>query len=177
MDEISGQAIITIQAPAEAVYDYLVDFPRHTEWAQNIDKVTQLTPGPIGVGTSFKTEEGPPPVALGQKLRMMVHFVGGVLSGAKPYSEARITALEPGRRIAWEAGIPKAGGYFNRAEWEFVLEPRGAATHLTQRFHWQPQEPGAARMVGAAGQAGLERAVGVSLAQLKRRLEAGGNGH
>lgn len=53
-----------------------------------------------------------------------------------------------------------------------MLEPQGAATHLTQRFCWKPQNPTTAeRMVGAAGSEGLEKAVAVSLAQLKRRLE------
>jgi uncharacterized membrane protein len=178
MNEVKGQSTITIQAPAEAVYAYLADFRRHPEWAQNIGKVTQVTPGSVGVGTTFKTEEGPPPVALGQKVVMMFHFVRGLLGGARPYSEARITALEPGRRIAWQAGIPKGDGFFNFAEWEFVLEPRDGATRLTQRFHWQPQNPTAARMVGAAGPGGLEKAVGVSLQALKRRLEAAApNGH
>jgi hypothetical protein len=59
---------------------------------------------------------------------MMIYFISGVTSGAKPYSEAEITALEPGRRIAWRAGIPKGTGFFNLAEWEFILEPRGQDT-------------------------------------------------
>jgi uncharacterized membrane protein len=178
MRAFEGQAAIEIQAPAQAVYDYLADFRRHPEWAQNLSAVTQTTPGPIGVGTTFRTAEGPPPVALRSKLVMMVHFMRGVLDGAKTYSEARITALEPGRRIAWQAGVPKGESFFNFAEWEFVLEPRGAATRVTQRFHWKPQHPAAERMVGAAGPRGLEQAVGVSLAALKRRLEtAGSNGH
>jgi uncharacterized membrane protein len=177
MSEFKGQTSITIQAPVEKVYAYLLDFPRHTEWAQNLSKVTQISVGPIAVGTTFKTEEGPPPVPLWAKLKMMVQFVAGVLSGAKPYSEAKITALETNRRIGWQAGIPKGSGFFNFAEWEFVLEPQGAATHLTQRFHWKPQEPGAARMVGAAGSDGLERACAVSLTQLKQRLEQSSNGH
>jgi uncharacterized protein YndB with AHSA1/START domain len=177
MNDFKGQAVIVIQAPPEVVYDYLVDFPRHAEWAQNIGKVTQVTPGPIEVGTTFKTEEGPPPVALGAKVKMVVYFMCGLLSGAKPYSEARITALEPRCRIAWQAGVPKGDGFFNFAEWEFVLAPRGSGTEVTQRFHWKPQSRTAERMVGAAGPDGLARAVGVSLAALKRRLEtAASNG-
>lgn len=177
MNEYKGQVAITIQAPAQQVYDYLADFRRHPEWVDNLSQVTQLSTGPIGVGTTFKTQEGPPPVTSRlEKLRMMVHFVAGVLGGARPYSEATITALEPHRRIAWQAGIPQGAGFFNFAEWEFVLEPEGSATRLTQRFHWKPQNPTAEHMVGAAGAAGLERACAVSLAQLKRRLEGRPNG-
>jgi uncharacterized protein YndB with AHSA1/START domain len=171
MPEYKGQAATTIQAPVERVYAYLADFTKHSEWAKNISKVTQVTPGPITVGTVFKTQEGAPPVRLGQKVKMMASFMQGIFGGAKPYSEAKITALESPRRIAWQAGIPKGDGFFNFAEWEFALEPQGNATHLTQRFHWKPQNPTAERMVAAAGVEGLEHAVAVNLARLKRRLE------
>lgn len=175
MSEFKGQTSVTIQAPVEQVYAYLADFERHPEWVENLSKVTQITSGPVGVGTTFKTEEGPPPASASAKLKMMVHFMTGVFSGAKPYSEAKITALETNHRIAWQAGIPKGAGFFNFAEWEFEFEPQGSATHLTQRFHWQPQEPAAERMVATVGAAGLERSCAVSLAQLKRRLEQSTN--
>jgi hypothetical protein len=102
---------------------------------------------------------------------MMLYFLTGVLSGAKTYSRAEITALEPDRRIAWQAGVPKGDGYFNRAQWEFLLEPQGQTTRLTQRFTYQPQNGLSRRMVDAAGVGGLERACAASLAQLKQRLE------
>jgi uncharacterized protein YndB with AHSA1/START domain len=167
-----GQAAITIQAPAELVFAYLADFERHPEWAANLGRVAPVTPGAAGVGATFKTQEGPPPAGPAQRLRMLVHFLAGVLRGAKTYSTATITALEPPRRIAWQGGIPKGQGFFNRAEWEFLLEPRGAATHLTQRFRLCPQEPGAEHMVRALGPAGWEQAVAFSLLRLKHRLES-----
>lgn len=171
MAEFKGQTSVIIQAPVEQVYNYLADFPRHPEWVQNLSKVTQISAGSVGVGTTFKTEEGPPPVTFGQKLWIMVYFLAGVFGGAKPYSEAKITALETNHRIAWQAGIRKGTGFFNFAEWEFELKPQGAATHLTQRFNWKPQNRTAERMVRVAGTAGLERSCAVSLAQLKHRLE------
>jgi hypothetical protein len=93
------------------------------------------------------------------------------LSGARPYSEATLTALEPDRRIAWQAQIPKRGAAFSYAEWEFCLEPDGQGTRLTQRFRYAPTDPGGARMIGAAGVAGIEQACTVNLLRLKRRLE------
>jgi len=160
-----------IQAPIDRIYAYLADFRKHPEWAKNLSRVTQMTPGPISVGTVFKTQEGAPPLSFLQQLRMMVPFMLGILGGAKPYSEAKITELEPPKRIAWQAGIPKGDGFFNFAEWEFVLEAQGGATCLTQRFHWKPQTPTAERMVSVAGVKGLESAVALSLAQLKRQVE------
>jgi uncharacterized protein YndB with AHSA1/START domain len=171
MSDYKGETSIMIQAPIETVYVYLADFTKHAEWAKNIYKVTQTSAGPLGVGTTFKTQEGPPPVLLVQKLRLMLHFLLGLVGGAKPYSEAKITGLEPPHRIAWQAGIPKGSGFFNFAEWEFVLKAQGTATHLTQHFHWKPQTPIAERMVRAAGVEGLKQAVGVNLCELKHRLE------
>lgn len=177
MSEFKGQTSITIQAPVEKVYAYLADFRRHPEWVKNVSKVTQTTSGPIEVGTTFKTEEGPPPVPLGMRLRMMAHFMSGVFSGAKTYSEARITALEANRRIAWQGGVPKGDRYMSFAEWEFILDSQNGATHLTQRFRYAPPDPTGQRMIGVAGAQGLERACAVSLAQLKRRLEQSSNSH
>lgn len=176
MSEFAGETSITIQAPAERVYAYLADFTRHPEWVKNVSKVTPLTPGPITAGVTFRCEEGPPPVPLGTQLRMMVHYMSGVISGARTYSEARITALVENRRIAWQAWVPKGDGHLSFAEWEFILDPRGGTTHLTQRFRYAPPDPRGQRMIGAAGAAGLERACAVSLAQLKRRLEQPLNG-
>jgi uncharacterized membrane protein len=171
MNEITGQTSIVINAPVPAVYAYLLDFTRHPEWVRNLQAVRQESSGPIGVGTTFQTQEGPPPVSIGQKLSMLLYFLTGVLSGAKTYSRAEITALEPNRRIAWKAGVPKGDGYFNLAHWELLLEPHGQATHLVQRFSYQPQNGLARRMIDAAGASGLEQACAISLGQLKQRLE------
>lgn len=171
MTEITGETSIDIQVPSQKVYEYLVDFTRHPEWVKNLQRVRQESGGPIRVGTTFQAQEGPPPVTFGQKLQMMLYFLTGVLSGAKTFSRAEITGLEPNRRIAWKAGVPKGEGYFNMAHWEFLLEPQGQVTHVTQRFTYQPQNSVARRMVDTAGVSGLEQACAVSLGQLKRHLE------
>jgi hypothetical protein len=171
MKEYSGQTSIHIAAAPHMLYEYLSDFTRHPEWSSNLSQVTQITDGATRVGTKFKTAEGPPPVPALVKLNMMRGFIQGVLAGAKPYSIAEITALEPDRRIAWQAGIPHGDGYFNRAEWEFILEPRDGGTQLTQRFHYFPQTGAAEQMVGAAGVNGIAQACAVNLQRLKRVVE------
>jgi hypothetical protein len=171
MEPIQGETELVIRVPSTALYAYLLDFTRHPEWVSNLSNVSQVTPGPIGAGTIFHTQEGPPPVPLLTKVRMMRHFIAGLLRGAKPYSRAEITGLEPGQRIAWRAGVPRGEGYFNLAEWEFVLQPQGEATRLIQRFCYRPQTPGAARMIGTAGVDGITRACAVSLARLKTVAE------
>lgn len=173
--EFKGQTSIILQVPVEKVYSYLVDFQRHTEWAQNLNKVTKLSPGTVDVGTVFRTEEGIPPVPLGTKLKMMVHFMSGVFSGAKTYSEATITALETNRRIAWQAGVLKGDSFLSFAEWEFHLEPKDGSTRLTQHFRYAPPDPKGQRMIGAAGTEGIKRACASNLERLKQRLEGSAN--
>lgn len=141
------------------------------EWVRNLQRVRQESGGPVQVGTTFRAQAGPPPVALRQKVPMMVHFLTGVITGAKTFSRAEITGLEPNRRIAWKAGVPKGDGYFSLAHWEFSLEAQGQATCLTQRFVYQPPNSVFQRMIDAAGAWGLEQACAASLDQLKQRLQ------
>lgn len=171
MNEVRGKTSIMIEAPVTAVYDYLADFTRHPEWVKNVQKVTPMNGSRARVGARFKTQEGPPPVAIQKRLRMMVHFMRGLFSGAKSYSIAEMTGLEPNKRIAWRGGIPKGGGYFNVSEWEIILQAQGEATLVTQHFCYQPQTAIAHQMIAAAGNKGIEQACAVNLAQLKQRLE------
>ena len=46
---------ISIQAPAKRVFDYVSDFPRHSEWGGNGLEVTKSTGGPAAVGATFST--------------------------------------------------------------------------------------------------------------------------
>ena len=46
---------ITINAPADRVFSYLADFPRHSEWAQHRLKLEPMSPGPVGQGTTFQS--------------------------------------------------------------------------------------------------------------------------
>jgi hypothetical protein len=169
--EYQGEASIEIAAPRDAVFAYVADFTRHNEWNDNISKVTPLTPGIDGVGARFRAAEGPPPVPITTRLRMMAFFMAGLATGIKSYSEAEVTALEPGRRISWFGFIPKGSGAFNRTEWEIEFADCPAGTRLTQRFRYQPQTGAAEGMIGSAGSSRLADAALVNLRALKRLLE------
>jgi hypothetical protein len=170
--ELTGEASVVIQASADAVYDYLASFGRHSEWNKNIYKVWQTTSGPIAVGARFKAMEGAPPAAIGKQMKALAQVMKGMLTGAKAFSEAEITALEPHHRIAWVGIFPKSKGEFNRAEWEIALTPMGNATRVVQRFRYLPQTPAARQMLAALGDAdGIAQACAVNLNHLKQRLE------
>jgi hypothetical protein len=94
VSKFKGQTSITIQAPLEKVYAYLVDFRRHLEWAQNLSKGHKLQQVRLGLVQRSGTKECPPPVSFTAKRKMMMYVSLGVLTGANAYSLAKITILE-----------------------------------------------------------------------------------
>ena len=47
---------IAVNAPPSVVYSYLIDFPRHSEWASNPLSIKQTSSGPVEVGATFVSE-------------------------------------------------------------------------------------------------------------------------
>jgi len=107
-----SEVSIDIDVPVSEVYCYLADFPRHQEWAYaRMAYLKQLTPGPIQVGSEFDAAETVP---------------------FKAVTHSRITALEPGSRVAWHAWWSRGSAF----DWEFVLSESDGGTHLVQRTAW-----------------------------------------
>jgi uncharacterized protein YndB with AHSA1/START domain len=50
---LQGRHSIDIARPPEAVFAYITDPDKLSTW-QDAEEVTQLTPGPVGVGTRFR---------------------------------------------------------------------------------------------------------------------------
>jgi Polyketide cyclase / dehydrase and lipid transport len=111
-----SEVSIRIQAPIEQVFARLGDFTRHTEFSEGLAEVEQLTPGPAGVGTRFRSQETVP---------------------GKYVSFCEITALDEPRLIAWKAWVPQV----MRTEWEFRLMPDSGGTRLVQVSRWWPSGP------------------------------------
>jgi len=97
---------ISIDAPADQVYDYVADFSRHADWSGNGLQVTKSTEGPVAVGSTFSTT-------------------------AKQFGTQReqstITELSPGSAFAWEST-----GALGRARHRFSLADDGGTTTLTK---------------------------------------------
>jgi len=168
MAEFTTERIVMIQAPIAAVYDYVSDFPRHTEWNHQPTKMTKLTEGPVGVGSIFRTiEQTPSNMSL---LMKMIFPLMSKLLGTTGYTEAEITALDPERRAAWKAQAPlKKGGFVAKAEWEILLESLGEGTKVTQQVHFRFFTKGV-NAESVAAQTGEEMAQ--NLARLKEIVEA-----
>lgn len=108
-----NEVSIDISAAPEKVFHYLADFSRHSEWSMSVAKIEQVTPGQVGVGTEFKSSETIPQ-----------EFV----------SFAKITALDPPTRFAWESTDHQVF----RTNWEFEISPNASGTHLVQRVTFHP---------------------------------------
>jgi uncharacterized protein YndB with AHSA1/START domain len=145
----TSEVSIDIEAPAEDVYRYLADFPRHREWSSAaMAELKQLTPGPVGVGTEFEAAETNP---------------------SKIVTFSRITALEPPHRVAWHAWFQE----LMAADWEFEIVAKGDRSRLVQRSTWQPGNPA----MGLLHRVVRRRQIPVenqrSLERIKRTLENG----
>jgi hypothetical protein len=55
-----SEVSIEIEAQPKVVYQRLKDFTGHSDFSAGLAKVEQLTPGSIGVGTRFRSEETVP---------------------------------------------------------------------------------------------------------------------
>jgi uncharacterized protein YndB with AHSA1/START domain len=131
MAEFTSERTVVIAVPVESVYQYVSDFPRHVEWNFQPTEMTEITDGPVGVGSVFRTKERPPKDM--PWVMKMIFPSMGMLMGAKGYTEAQVTALETDRRVAWTATAPtKKGGLIAKADWEINLEPQGERTRVTQ---------------------------------------------
>jgi uncharacterized protein YndB with AHSA1/START domain len=98
---------ITINAPAEKVFSYLADFPRHTEWAANPLRIEQTSSGPVGVGTTF--------ASVGHQL------------GRDWKDKLTVTEVVLNEKIVFESD-GKAG----RFRHYFLLQEEGEGTRLTK---------------------------------------------
>ena len=106
----SAAYTITIKAPQTKVYEYLADVSRHGEWGSADDrmKITADKPGPPAVGARYQAD--------------------ALLNGKQNKSVVTVTALEPLKRIAFDA--QDSNSVFHH---EFLLMPEGDGTRFERR--------------------------------------------
>ena len=106
----SATYTVTIKAPQARVFEYLADVSRHGEWGSSDDrmKIAAEKPGPPAVGGRYQAD--------------------ALLNGKQNKSAVTITALEPPKRIAFDA--EDSNSVFHH---EFVLTPEGDGTRFERR--------------------------------------------
>ena len=109
------QRQITVNAPPSVVYNYLIDFPRHSEWASKPLSIKQTSSGPVEVGTTFVSE--------------------AMQSRQLQEDQLTITELEPDRKIVFETE-----GAAGLSHLYFLMEKADDGTLLTKGLE-EVQEP------------------------------------
>lgn len=90
-----AQASVTINKPANIVFDFLADGTNNPKWRPSVTEIQKITSGPIGLGTRFKQRmKGP---------------LGRTIAG-----DYEITVYEPGQILGFKviAGPARPEGRF-----------------------------------------------------------------
>jgi uncharacterized protein YndB with AHSA1/START domain len=96
-----------IDVPPDVVFAYLADFPRHSEWAGDPLRIEQTSPGPVGVGSTFRS----------------VGHEGG-REHDQPFT---VTGFTPNEYLAFEVDA----GFGTVRHW-FRIQPDGAGARLAK---------------------------------------------
>jgi uncharacterized membrane protein len=135
---------VTIRRPAEEVFTFLADFENVPRWNYAIEKTTKVTPGPVGVGTTY-------------------HQTRSIPSRSEEGFE--VTAFEPGKRLAVQGQIGSL-----RARISYLLEAAPGGTRLTNDVAIDPS-PGVLRLAARLATPRVKAAVAENLGKLKEILE------
>ena len=143
----SADYSVDIKAPLAGVFDYVADVSRHGEWGSADDhmKATAEQPGPPAIGSRYKAE--------------------GMLNGKLNRSAVTITALEPPKRLAFDA--EDSNSVFHH---EFTFSPAGGGTHV-ERHVTMTKGPFYFPLVLAIFKGTVQKNYNGAMANLKSKLE------
>jgi carbon monoxide dehydrogenase subunit G len=142
----SFENTVIIRRPVEDVFAFLADFENVPKWNYAIVETQKVSPGPVGVGTTYRQTRSVPRT-----------------------SEERleVTVFEPARRLEVQGQI----GPF-RAKIGYLLEPTGGGTRLTNAVDLGSS--GLLTLVAPLATSRVKHAVAANLDTLKQFLEEGG---
>jgi len=142
----SFENTVIIRRPVEDVFAFLADFENVPKWNYAIVETRKVSPGPVGVGTTYRQTRSVPRT-----------------------SEERfeVTVFEPARRLEVQGRI----GPF-RAKIGYLLEVTGGGTRLTNAVDLGSS--GLLTLVAPLATSRVKRAVAANLDTLKQFLEEGG---
>jgi uncharacterized protein YndB with AHSA1/START domain len=135
---------LTIRRPIEEVFAFLADFENVPRWNHAIESTTKTSPGPVGVGSSYR------------QIR---------LEPSRSEEGFEVTVFEPGSRLAIDGEI---GPFHVRVDYR--LEPIEGATRLINDVELQPSSAVSKLLAPFAGSK-IKAAVAENLDALKRVLE------
>ena len=138
---------VMIERPAEDVFAFLADFENVPTWNYAIEKTVKTSPGPVGVGTTYRQTRSIP---------------------TRRDERFEVIAFQPMSRLAIQGQI---GPFRTRASYE--LTPMAGGTRLTNEASLEPTS-GVLRLVAPLAVPRVKAAVAQNLAKLKQVLEGNG---
>jgi hypothetical protein len=147
MEAVMGtfENTVTIHRPLDEVFAFLADFENVPKWNYAIEKTWKATPGPVGVGTTYRQTRSIP---------------------GRSEEGFEVTAFEPGKLLAVQGQI----GPF-RARISYLLEAAPGGTRLTNDVALDPA-PTVPRLAARLATPKIKAAVAENLTKLKEVLQA-----
>ena len=144
----SADYTVDVNVPQPRVFDYVADVARHGEWGSEDDhmKATPEKPGPPAMGSRYKAE--------------------GLLNGKLNQSTVTITALEPPKRVAFDA--EDSNSVFHH---EFTLSPANGGTHV-ERHVTMTKGPFYFPLVLSIFKSTVQRNYNGAMSNLKTKMES-----
>ncbi len=142
----SFENIVIIQRPVEDVFAFLADFENIPKWNYAIVETKKVSPGPVGVGTTYRQTRSVPSTS---------------------EEGFQVTVFEPARRLEVQGQI----GPF-RARLSYLLEPTGSGTRLRNAVDLGSS--GLLTLVAPLATSRVKRAVAANLDTLRQLLEEDG---
>ncbi len=140
---------VDVRAPQATVFNYVADVSRHGEWGSADDhmKATAERPGQPAMGSRYKAD--------------------GLLNGKANQSTVTITALEPPKRLAFDA--EDSNSVFHH---EFTFSPAAGGTHV-ERHVTMTKGPFYFPLVLAIFKSTVQKNYNGAMSNLKTKMEAG----
>ncbi|HLQ16358.1 MAG TPA: SRPBCC family protein [Candidatus Eisenbacteria bacterium] len=140
---------VDVRAPQATVFNYVADVSRHGEWGSAEDhmKATAERPGQPAMGSRYKAD--------------------GLLNGKANQSNVTITALEPPKRLAFDA--EDSNSVFHH---EFTFSPAAGGTHV-ERHVTMTKGPFYFPLVLAIFKSTVQKNYNGAMSNLKTKMEAG----
>ena len=133
-----------INAAPEAVFTYLSDLEKHTEWSHS-SEITKTSEGPAGLGATYDSR--------GKNL------------GIPANDKVEVTEYQPNERFGWRT----TGAMGMKFGWSFEMKPQGGGTLLIERF--EPPSGLVAGVIGKLSESPTRKAMQEGLARIKEKLE------
>lgn len=141
----SFENTVVIRRPVEEVFAFLADFENVPKWNYAIVQTTKTSPGPVGVGTTYRQTRSVP---------------------SRSEERFEVTAFEPPRRLEVQGQI----GPF-QARIGYLLEPAGTGASLRNDVDLRSSGP--LTLVAPLVTSRVKRAVAANLDALRQLLDAG----